>query len=165
MTSLPPVYLGFSGFYLAINLGSTGAISASFLARDNGYWVAFLVPTCIMFLVPGVLAAAKPHYVKTPPRGSILLETFRVIGLCLGPAWSINPVQTIRNVRSPHFWDPARPSTYTDRELPAKITWDEQFVGEVSRTVNAVKVFFFFPAYWICKSLDVFLSQFDLKVS
>jgi POT family proton-dependent oligopeptide transporter len=139
-------------FYAAINFGSTGAISASFLARDNGYWVAFLVPTCIMFLVPMVLAAAKKHYVVTPPRGSIFLETMRVIGMSLGPAWSINPVRTYRNVKSVSFWDPAKPSTYAGRDLPKKITWDEEFVGEVSRTVNAVRVFFFFPIYWLCYS-------------
>lgn len=46
-------------FYLFINLGSCGAISASFLARDNGYWAAFLVPTCIFILVPFTLVAAK----------------------------------------------------------------------------------------------------------
>jgi POT family proton-dependent oligopeptide transporter len=40
---------------MAINFGATGAISASFLARDNGYWVAFLVPTCIFATVPIVL--------------------------------------------------------------------------------------------------------------
>jgi POT family proton-dependent oligopeptide transporter len=61
-------------FYAAINFGSCGAISASFLARDNGYWVAFLVPTCIFVMVPLVLIAGKKNYVVTPPRGSILLE-------------------------------------------------------------------------------------------
>jgi POT family proton-dependent oligopeptide transporter len=62
------------GFYAAINFGSTGAISASFLARDNGYWAAFLVPTGIFVLVPFVLLIGKKNYVVTPPRGSVLLE-------------------------------------------------------------------------------------------
>lgn len=61
-------------FYAAINFGSTGAISAAFLARDNGYWSAYLVPTCIFVLVPFVLLAGKKNYIMTPPRGSILLE-------------------------------------------------------------------------------------------
>jgi proton-dependent oligopeptide transporter, POT family len=61
-------------FYAAINFGSCGAISASFLARDHGYWVAWLVPTLIFCLVPLVLLAGKKIYVMTPPRGSVLLE-------------------------------------------------------------------------------------------
>ncbi|RDB19891.1 Peptide transporter PTR2 [Hypsizygus marmoreus] len=139
-------------FYAAINLGSCGAISASFLARDNGYWVAFLVPTCIFVLVPFVLLFGKKYYVVTPPRGSILLETFRVIGYALAPRWSINPLKTIRGIRAPDFWDPAKPSSYEEGKVPAKITWDDEFVGEVGRTVNACSVFLFFPVFWLCYS-------------
>ncbi|RXW20960.1 hypothetical protein EST38_g4894 [Candolleomyces aberdarensis] len=139
-------------FYAAINFGASGAISAAFLARDHGYWVAYLVPTLIFVLVPGVLLVGRKYYVVTPPRGSILLETFRVIGMALAPAWSINPVQTIRNIKKDDFWDPAKPSSYAADKVPAKITWDDEFVGEVMRTVNACGVFLFFPFFWLCYS-------------
>jgi len=71
-------------FYAAINVGSTAAISASFIARDHGYWVAFLVPTIVFAIVPLVLVFGKKLYVRTPPRGSVILEvrfsfTFRFI--------------------------------------------------------------------------------------
>ncbi|KAJ7263676.1 peptide/h+ symporter protein [Mycena haematopus] len=139
-------------FYMAINLGSTGAISASFLARDNGFWVAYLVPTCVFAVVPIVLFSCRKYYVVTPPRGSILLETFRVILLCLAVRWSWNPIITWRNIRRPGFWDPAKPSSYKGGEIPARITWDDEFVGEVYRTIEACKVFLFFPIYWLCYS-------------
>ena len=61
-------------FYAAINFGAAAAISASFLARDQGYWVAFLVPTIIFAIIPIVLVFGKKLYVNTPPRGSVLLE-------------------------------------------------------------------------------------------
>lgn len=99
-------------FYAGVNLGSCGAISASFLARDQGYWIAFLVPTCIFMMVPLVLLAGKNNYVRTPPRGSILLETMRVIAMSLEPKWSINPVSTIRAMRAPGLWDIAKPCTF-----------------------------------------------------
>jgi POT family proton-dependent oligopeptide transporter len=139
-------------FYGAINFGSAGAISASFLARDHGYWVAFLVPTCIFALVPVVLAVGKKHYVVTPPRGSILLETTRVIRMALAPAWSFNPMRTYRTIKGPKFWDCARPSSYPEGEVPSSITWDDEFVGEVARTCNACAVFLFFPIWWLCYS-------------
>ncbi|KAK7055780.1 Peptide/h+ symporter protein [Favolaschia claudopus] len=139
-------------FYMAINFGSTGAISASFLARDNGYWVAYLVPTCIFAVIPIILYLCRNSYVKTPPRGSIILETFRVVGVCLSARWTWNPLALIREVRSEGFWEPAKPSSYKGGELPAKITWDEEFVGEVQRTFSACKVFLFFPIYWLCYS-------------
>ncbi|KAJ7445551.1 peptide transporter PTR2B [Mycena galericulata] len=139
-------------FYMAINLGSTGAISAAFLARDNGFWVAYLVPTCIFAAVPIVLYSCRKYYVITPPRGSILLETFRVVGVCLAARWCWNPLAVWRSIAQPGFWDPAKPSSYKTGEIPARITWDDQFVGEVSRTLDACKVFLFFPIYWLCYS-------------
>ncbi|KAF9034058.1 peptide/h+ symporter protein [Panaeolus papilionaceus] len=139
-------------FYAGINFGSCGAISASFLARDNGFWVAYLVPTAIFCIVPLVLLAGKKHYVKTPPRGSVLLESVRVINRALAPAWSFNPVTTIRNIRAPGFWDPAKPSFYAKDQLPSKMTWDDTFVAEVARTCNACGVFLFFPFFWLCYS-------------
>jgi proton-dependent oligopeptide transporter, POT family len=139
-------------FYAAINFGATGAISASFLARDHGYWAAYLVPTCLFVMVPLVLLVGKKNYVMTPPRGSVLLETVRVLRICLKPALSINPVMSWRSVRDDNFWEPAKPSTYAGRERPAKITWDDEFVGEVARTCSACKVFLFFPFFWLCYS-------------
>ena len=56
-----------------------------------------------------------------------------------------------RNIRKEEFWDPAKPSSYAADKLPAKITWDEEFVGEVMRTVNACGVFLFFPFFWLCE--------------
>ncbi|KAH6913719.1 peptide transporter PTR2B, partial [Coprinopsis sp. MPI-PUGE-AT-0042] len=138
-------------FYAAINFGSCGAISAAFLAKDHGFWVAWLVPTGIFLLVPFVLMAGKKRYVMTPPRGSILLETLRCIRLSLGPAWSFNPIRTYKNCQKEEFWTPSKPSTYGDN-VPSSITWDDTFVGEVARTVKACQVFLFMPFFWLCYS-------------
>jgi POT family proton-dependent oligopeptide transporter len=43
-------------------------------------------------------------------------------------------------------------ATYAGGEIPAKITWDDEFVGEVDRTCNACAVFLFFPFFWLCYS-------------
>ncbi|KAJ7795676.1 POT family-domain-containing protein [Mycena leptocephala] len=119
---------------------------APFLARDNGFWVAYLVPTCIIAVVPIVLVACRKYCVITPPRGSILLETFRVVGVCLRAraAWSwINPAklwEDLTLVGSPSLAP----------EIPPSITWDDEFVDEVHRTLEACKVFLFFPIFWLC---------------
>ncbi|KAH6913724.1 peptide transporter PTR2B [Coprinopsis sp. MPI-PUGE-AT-0042] len=139
-------------FYAAINFGACGAISASFLAKDHGFWVAYLVPTGVFCIVPFVLMAGKKRYVMTPPRGSILLEVpLRVIRLSLGPAWSFNPIRTYKNCKKEEFWNSAKPSTYGDN-IPRAITWDDQFVGEVARTVKACQVLLFMPFFWLCYS-------------
>ncbi|KAF7362947.1 Peptide/h+ symporter protein [Mycena venus] len=136
-------------FYMAINLGSTGAISASFLARDNGFWVAYLVPTCVFATVPIVLFGCRKYYVVTPPRGSILLETFRVIGLCLTARWSWNPIATWRNIRSEGFWDPAKPRP--GKSPKGLLGMMNLLVKSIERWKRA-KCFLFFPIYWLCYS-------------
>ncbi|KIJ93446.1 hypothetical protein K443DRAFT_397455 [Laccaria amethystina LaAM-08-1] len=130
-------------FYAAINFGSCGAISASFLARDHGYWVAWLTPAGIFCLVPLALLVGKKNYVITPPCASILLEIVSVIGMALGP------LRTIRVIKAKDFWDLVKPSSYEEGKVPAKITWDDEFVGEISRTLNACNVFLFFPFFWL----------------
>lgn len=139
-------------FYAAINVGACGAISAAFIARDQGYWQSYLVPTCIFAIVPIVLFAGKNKYVKTPPRGSILLETLRVCRFALRPAFSFNPVRFVKNIRRHDFWEPAKASYYPPGQVPPSITWDDEFVGEVDRTMKACQVFLFFPFYWLCYS-------------
>ncbi|KAF8627929.1 hypothetical protein AX17_006084 [Amanita inopinata Kibby_2008] len=139
-------------FYAAINLGACGAISAAFLARDHGYWSAYLVPTCIFAIVPVVLLIGRKYYVVTPPRGSILLETLRVVRMAMAPRWSFNLWKTFKSTQSPDFWEPAKPSSYEAGKVPARITWDDEFVGEVARTIKACQVFLFFPIFWLCYS-------------
>ncbi|KAG8781844.1 hypothetical protein FRC20_006308 [Serendipita sp. 405] len=139
-------------YYAAINFGALGAISASFLARDHGYWAAYLVPTCLFLIVPIVLAVGKKGYVTTPPRGSVLLDCLRVIKMASKGRWSINPARTYRNFKAPDFWDSAKPSYYTDADRPAKLHWDDEFVGEVGRTIQACLVLLYFPIFWLCYS-------------
>ena len=98
-------------FYAAINVGAACAISASFLARDQGYWAAYLLPTCVFLLVPGVLIIGKKNYVITPPRDSILLEVGRVIKMAARGKWTLNLVKLYKTLRDDDFWDPAKPCT------------------------------------------------------
>ena len=98
-------------FYAAVNVGAVCSISAAFLARDQGYWAAYLVPTCVFLLVPGVLIIGKKHYVITPPRGSILLEVGRVIKMAARGKWTLNLVKLYKTFRADDFWDPAKPCT------------------------------------------------------
>jgi POT family proton-dependent oligopeptide transporter len=148
-TSSSDVSDQFVGFYAGINFGSCGAISASFLARDHGYWAAYLVPTGIFCLVPFVLIAGRKNYIMTPPRGSVLLEvklttfsslqhltfpqTLRVIKFALGPRWSLNPIKTIRAIRAKDFWDPARPSKIHCASMTNLISsWFDRFISRRS---------------------------------
>lgn len=117
--------------------------------------------------MPIVLFIGRNQYIVTPPRGSIILEVskpahllakntenttlqcLRVFRIAAAERWSWNPWQTYFNFKKPGFWDPAKPSSYSGSTIPERITWDDQFVGEVKRTFKACKVFVWFPFFWL----------------
>jgi POT family proton-dependent oligopeptide transporter len=79
-------------------------------------------------------------------------QCIRVFAIAAAARISANPITTWKNFKKPGFWDPAKPSTYQKGSVPAKITWDDQFVGEVARTFKACKVFCWLPFFWLCYS-------------
>lgn len=48
---------------------------------------------------------------------------------------------------------------YEQGKAPVRITWDDDFVGEVHRTVKACQVFLFFPFFWLCEFFLASLSH------
>ncbi|KAF8706050.1 Peptide transporter PTR2A, partial [Rhizoctonia solani] len=115
----------------------------------------FYLPTIVYVLVPIVLWVGRHKYVQYPPRGSIHIEAFRVIRRVYKGVWSLNPSETFRRMRDPSKWDRARPvhtaqahgnSNATGGFVP---TWDDTFVDEMRRTMHAVKIFVFYPLFWV----------------
>lgn len=51
-------------------------------------------------------------------------------------------------------------ATYSEGKVPAKITWDDEFVDEVARTVKACAVFLYFPFFWLCEFHRHYLKLF-----
>ncbi|QRV88550.1 peptide transporter PTR2 [Ceratobasidium sp. AG-Ba] len=146
-------------FYMMINCGSLLSLTTTFAEKHVGFWLAYALPTFVFLLIPPVLIWGNKRYHKTPPRGSVLLETWRVFRLAARGRWSINPARTYKNFTAPEFWNQAKPSYYAGKTsgehvsgagaVPNGITWDDQFVDEVMRALKACKVFLFYPLYWI----------------
>ncbi|KAJ1304227.1 hypothetical protein OPQ81_005391 [Rhizoctonia solani] len=145
----------FMYFYLMINIGSLGSIATTETELHRGFWLAFLIPTIVYVLVPIVLWFGRHKYIQYPPRGSIHLEAFRVVRRVYNGIWSLNPAQTLRRMRDPSKWDKARPSYVRQMQTNANtkenfvFTWDDTFVDEMRRTMHAVKIFVFYPLFWI----------------
>ncbi|GAA5979350.1 hypothetical protein JCM10908_002891 [Rhodotorula pacifica] len=132
-------------FYLLINLGAlAGQLGMVYAEKNIGFYMAFLLPTCVFALTPIVLYVGRNRYVKTPPAGSILGKCLRVLSFAVKKAGP-NPVKWIR----PGFWEAALPSRYTDSERPAFMTWDDAWVYDVRKGFKACQVFGFLPIYWL----------------
>lgn len=116
--------------------------------------------------MPFVLLVGNKHYIKVPPRGSILLEAFRVVRLVCRKAASANPVTFCRNLtkglwsvkegRYTSVWEFAKPDrimesppSTVDGQRPKWLTWDASFVDELKRTMRACAIFAYFPLFWL----------------
>ncbi|KAF8608890.1 PTR2-domain-containing protein [Ceratobasidium sp. AG-I] len=139
----------FMYFYLMINIGSLSSIATTEIELHVGYWLAYLMPTVVYILVPIVLFCGRNLYIKYPPRGSVHLEAYQVLSRVYKGVWSWNPMETVRRMRDPSKWDKARPSFVGGGDQLGLPTWDDTFVDEMKRTMNAIKVFIFFPLFWV----------------
>ncbi|KAG0291381.1 peptide transporter ptr2 [Linnemannia gamsii] len=128
----------FNWFYWAINLGSLSAIITTNAEKYYAFWLAYLIPLIMFNGAIFALWYGKDKVVKTEPRGSVLIECFRVFSIA------------IRNGRS---LDAARPSVIQTRdpseEASRGVTWDDIFIDELRLTLKACSVFLFFPLYWV----------------
>ncbi|KAF9091639.1 peptide transporter ptr2 [Mortierella sp. GBA35] len=127
----------FNWFYWSINLGSLSAIITTNAEKYYAFWLAYLIPLIMFNGAIIALWVGKDKVVKTEPRGSVLIEAFRVFGIALRNSWNL---------------DAAKPSVIQTREPENEmrgITWEDIFIDELRLTLKACSVFLFFPLYWV----------------
>jgi proton-dependent oligopeptide transporter, POT family len=125
-------------FYFAINIGAlVGQISMVYTEKYVGFWLAFLLPTVLFLISPFVLWSNKKKYHLTPPTGSVLGKFVKMF------------LHTTK--KSGWFkkmnWDHARPSLLSAAERPSWMTYDDEWVDQVRRGLEACKVFLFLPIF------------------
>ncbi|KAL7894086.1 hypothetical protein HDV63DRAFT_389642 [Trichoderma sp. SZMC 28014] len=129
-------------FYLLINIGGFMSTATSYSARYVGWWLAFLLPLILYLPLPLLLIWLKPRLILHKPGGSDLPNVFRVIshGLANGGIFRIG---------RKGWWDNARPSVRAEKGLSPETHYNDQFVVDVQRTMQATGMFCFFPVqFW-----------------
>ncbi|EJT98129.1 oligopeptide transporter [Dacryopinax primogenitus] len=137
-------------FYLMINVGAAlGQLCMTFAEKYVGFWAAFSLPTIMFCLCPIVLWWGSSFYTKSPPQGSNLLHTLRVLALAFRPLLTLSPTRFLRAWTDPDFWERAKPSYVAHFGRTGRVAWDEAFVEEVRKVASACAVFVWYPFYWI----------------
>ncbi|KAJ7124152.1 peptide transporter PTR2A [Mycena epipterygia] len=136
-------------FYLFINIGAlVGQITMAYSEKYVGFWLAYTLPTVVFLFCPLVLIAGRNRYIRSPPTGSVVALFFKAFGFAAKGRWSVNPVATYKNLTAPDFWEAAKPSNVAGPR-PGWMTFDDQWVDELSRGIKACWVFLWFPIYWL----------------
>ena len=121
----------------------------AYAALYVGYYLAFLLPTCMFLLCPAVLILCKKRYRLTPPQGSVLGPAVKLLLLATKGKWSLNPYRTYKNFNDGQFWEDVKPSKMDAARRPKWMTFDDDWVNEVRRGFKACEVFLWYPLYWI----------------
>jgi len=130
-------------FYWAINSGGFFGLVTSYSARHVGFWLAFLLPGIIYFMLPILLICIKKKLIHHPPKPNEMGTFFRIIALAIrkskGRLWKKD------------FWEAAKPSVLAAQGITAiskkPIDWDDKFVDDVQRTMKACVMFLYFPVW------------------
>lgn len=142
-----------------INIGALiGQIAMVFAERFVGYWLAFTLPTLMFLLAPLVLFGCRKKYYRRPATGSVLSKALHLIWFGLKQSRGENLTPEARNEKT-SFWDRVKPSNVAHK--PSWMTFDDAWVDEVRRGLQACKVFLWFPIYWLSYSqmLNNLVSQ------
>ncbi|KAL8682056.1 MAG: hypothetical protein Q9224_001884 [Gallowayella concinna] len=136
-------------FYLMINVGAlAGQIGMVYAEKYVGFWLSFLLPTCLFLCCPTVMFLMRNKYARRPPTGSVLTKALKLWTFAMRGRWSANPAKTFKNMRSDDFWESVKPSRLGSAK-PVWMTFDDVWVDEVRRGFKACTVFLWIPIYWL----------------
>jgi POT family proton-dependent oligopeptide transporter len=98
-------------FYMFINVGAlVGQIGMVYCEYYVGFWLSYTLPTIMLCICPLVMLWGRRRYKRVPPEGSVLGKAIKLILRATKGRWSINPVQTWKNMHADDFWENVKPS-------------------------------------------------------
>ncbi|KAJ7684421.1 PTR2-domain-containing protein [Mycena polygramma] len=135
-------------YYWAVNVGAFFAVATSYSEKRIGFWLAYLLPGILYMLMPIVLLIAYPKLTHLPPQGSVVLDSLKVFRTLFSRAGFTGMLKGGSN------WNVAKPSNIEasgglKNKHTGWVSWDDDFVDELKRTVVACKLFLFLPIFSI----------------
>lgn len=140
----------YNWFYLFINLGSlVGQLSMVYAEKYVGFWLSFLLPTCMLCVAPAIMWWGRSRYETRQPAGSVLGKALRTWLLAQKGRWHLNPHTTWRHMNDGTFWTSVKPSRFAPGTKPRWMTFDDAWVDELARGFAACAVFCWYPVFWL----------------
>ncbi|KAJ6630247.1 PTR2-domain-containing protein [Mycena sp. CBHHK59/15] len=133
-------------YYWSVNVGAFMAVATSYSEKRIGFWLAYLIPGILYMLMPVILVIVYHKLVRLPPQGSVVLDSFKVFKTLFSRAGFKGMLKGGDN------WNVAKP-THIEASGGLKnkssgwITWDDDFVDELKRTISACKLFLYLPIF------------------
>jgi dipeptide/tripeptide permease len=131
-------------FYGLINVGAFFALATTYAEKDVGYWLAYLTPGILYFLLPIMLIVMNKRIIKKAPDGSVLTNVFRITGMAIK--------QNKYKLWGKGYFNAAKPSVLATKGITTfrgkPIPWTDKMVDDTVRTFAACSIFLYFPIWY-----------------
>ncbi|GFF32365.1 peptide transporter PTR2 [Aspergillus udagawae] len=121
-------------YYWMVNVGGLSALITTVLEKYVGYWIAYLIPLCMMALSVVPLLVWRHTFVRRPPSGSVLPHASRAM---------------VYGIREGFQMDGAKPQKQQEKHQ-RQVPWTDAFIDELKSGLLACRVFLLFPIHWLC---------------
>ncbi|QMW43971.1 hypothetical protein G4B11_007341 [Aspergillus flavus] len=121
-------------FYWAINVVGFVADATPLLERYVGFWLAYLIPCCLMWLalIP-VLLAAITLVIRVSPTSNIMPQVVAALRCGISGGFRM---------------DAAKP--HAQLQHGRVVPWTDSFVEDIKRSDLTCQVLLLFPIHWLC---------------
>ena len=130
-------------FYGLVNVGAFFALATTYCEKDIGYWLAYLTPGILYFLLPFLLIILNKRVVKHGPDSSVLTNVFKITCVAIK--------QNKFKLWGKGYLNAAKPSVLAAKGITTfngkPISWTDQQVDDTARTYVACTLFLYFPIY------------------
>ncbi|KAI0439468.1 POT family protein [Xylaria telfairii] len=126
-------------FYAFVNVGAFFSIAVVYIEKYRGFWLAYLAPGIIYFLLPVLLAAMYKRTIRKKPVGSDLTRFTKITITALKKSKG--------NIFSKNLWYNVKPSTLA--EQGTIVNYSEKDVSDAQRTWEAVQIFLYIPIWYL----------------
>ncbi|KAK1984206.1 POT family protein [Colletotrichum cereale] len=126
-------------FYAFINVGAFFSIAVVYIEKYHSFWLAYLVPGVVYFLLPVLLGVTYKRTVKIPPQGSDLNRFVKITTSGLKASKG--------NIFSKNFWENVKPSVLAERGV--HVGYSQKDVDDARRTWQAVQIFLYIPIWFL----------------
>ncbi|KAI0096090.1 POT family protein [Nemania sp. FL0031] len=124
-------------FYAFVNVGAFFSIAVVYIEKYRGFWLAFLAPGIIYFLLPVLLGVMYKRTIRKKPVGSDLTRFAKLTIAALKKSKG--------NIFSKNFWTNIQPATLAAQGTV--VSWSEKDVSDAERTWQAVQIFLYIPVW------------------
>ncbi|KAI0885397.1 uncharacterized protein GGS22DRAFT_200281 [Annulohypoxylon maeteangense] len=124
----------YNAFFWAVNIVGFFADSTPLLEKYVGFWLAYLVPCCCMWLVLIPILLGRNHFVRASPTSNIMPDVATALRYGVAGGFRM---------------DAAKPDAqlqHHNRQVP----WADSFVEDIKRSLLTCRVLLLFPIHWLC---------------